>query len=125
MVQTATCTGSHALPRIPLGAAFVYRIYGDHGTLLYVGMTCDVTARLGQHAVGQPWWATARRVEWDMFGDVEAAAAVERRQIRQLRPLHNRTHNRQLPPPVQPCDPDVRARAAHASISPFDQVTSW
>jgi excinuclease UvrABC nuclease subunit len=69
----------------------VYRFYGRHGVLLYVGQSVDWVARRKAHRHEYIWMQelTATRVEW--FASVSIAKAIECYAIEKERPLYNRT----------------------------------
>jgi prevent-host-death family protein len=71
----------------------LYRLYGEGGALLYIGITNDPTARFEQHAGDKEWWPSVNRhtVEW--FEDRPSAAKAEADAIRAEDPAHNWTYS--------------------------------
>lgn len=67
----------------------LYRLYGESGQLLYVGITRNPDARWGTHSMTKPWWAevASRAVEWHPSRSV--AQRAERIAIVAERPLYN------------------------------------
>ena len=67
----------------------LYRLFDKKGTLLYVGVTGRVRARMKQHARKQPWWpeVATRKTVW--YGSRPTALANERLAIRTESPLYN------------------------------------
>lgn len=67
----------------------LYRLYDSAGTLLYVGITADVEARMVNHAYEKPWWprVVRRTVEW--HENRKIALAKELAAIRSEAPKHN------------------------------------
>lgn len=70
----------------------IYRAYDAEGRLLYVGITRGLRARFRQHFEESPWVADIARLEFDPGYTEAEARAEEERQIKQLRPLHNKVH---------------------------------
>ncbi len=67
----------------------LYRFYDAHNTLLYVGVTRDLSARFGAHRRDAAWWLDAARVEVAFYESMDAAAAAEAVAIVTERPLYN------------------------------------
>lgn len=67
----------------------VYRVYGRPPRPLYVGSTCDLLRRMGEHRRRSEWWSKARKIAVTRHVNRRAACAVEGRAIRELRPTHN------------------------------------
>ena len=67
----------------------LYRLYGDTGQLLYVGISNDPGRRFGQHASTKSWWQAVRGISLDWYSSREDALAAETRAIRVERPLAN------------------------------------
>jgi hypothetical protein len=59
----------------------VYTHRDAEGRALYVGQSMRLAERTATHSATKPWWRD------------EALDALERRLIRELDPLHNRTHS--------------------------------
>lgn len=70
---------------------YVYRLYAADGTLLYVGQSQYPETRRKKHAT-KAWGALIDRMELDPYPTREETRAVERRQIIDLAPKHNRQH---------------------------------
>ncbi|GAB2331761.1 GIY-YIG nuclease family protein [Streptomyces variabilis] len=71
------------------GPTAVYRLYGEDGALLYVGVSSAPKARWAQHRADKAWWPEVRRytIEW---ADNRAAALVhEAEAIRSETPRYN------------------------------------
>lgn len=66
----------------------VYRLYGEDGALLYVGMTTNPLGRIPQHK-RKPWGPqiASQTVEW--HPNREAAKAAERSAIHHENPAYN------------------------------------
>jgi predicted GIY-YIG superfamily endonuclease len=71
----------------------LYRIWGNDGQLLYVGISKSALSRLGQHLTEKPWAADIVNVTIETFPTRELAAAAEVAAIQSEKPLHNVTHN--------------------------------
>ena len=67
----------------------VYRFFGAHDVLLYVGMTGDLDERFAFHAKKAPWWPDAMRHEVEWFASREEGLAAEISAIESERPLWN------------------------------------
>lgn len=71
------------------GTTYLYRIYTADHELLYIGITDNITRRLGDHSKQQPWWATAHHYQLDAHPTRFAAETAERQTIRDEHPQHN------------------------------------
>jgi predicted GIY-YIG superfamily endonuclease len=71
----------------------LYRFYDRHGTLLYVGLTLDPSARWATHSKEKPWWLKVTDIRIEHFPDRESVEAAEKRAIRAENPRHNVTHS--------------------------------
>jgi hypothetical protein len=80
----------------------VYRFFSLNGSL-YVGRTEDVAARFNSHSTQSEWWVDVDRYELTFHGTFEEAFNVERQQILELEPVHNRYRFEPSPePPPRP-----------------------
>lgn len=79
-------------PQVPVPTA-LYRLCGNRGTLLYVGITDNPDRRWFQHAGDKSWWPSveAKSITW--FPSREQALDAEAQAIRTERPIHNVQHN--------------------------------
>ena len=75
----------------------LYRIYGEGGGLLYVGVTSNRVSRMQSHAE-KGWWREVRQVEYEDFATRTEALAAERSAIVGSLPKYNRAH---VPPQVR------------------------
>ncbi len=67
----------------------LYRHFAADGTLLYVGISLSVAARLSQHMHGSRWAAEIARVEVTQYPYRAAAVEAEQDAIRSERPKFN------------------------------------
>lgn len=69
----------------------LYRLYGEGGALLYVGITHHVEQRFTEHERDKPWWpeVETKAVEW--FDTRPLALAAELRAIHDEEPRYNVT----------------------------------
>lgn len=67
----------------------LYRLFAVDGTLLYIGITADLPARLRQHAGDKDWWHEVARHTATPCADRRAALAAESMSINRERPLYN------------------------------------
>ena len=77
-------------------ACYVYRLWDANGQCLYVGMvggTRGLRERIREHRQGKPWFREVARLNYIECGP-DAVNDEEKRQIAELRPLHNIQHNR-------------------------------
>lgn len=69
----------------------LYRLYGQDGVLLYVGITKNIRVRFAHHARNKDWWPQVdrgrTRIVW--LDDRPTAEAAELEAIRDERPVHN------------------------------------
>ncbi len=72
----------------------LYRHFDAAGRLLYVGISLNSVARLGQHLRTAAWFFDISRVEIEWFPARVDAEQAERAAILTERPLHNITHTR-------------------------------
>lgn len=72
-----------------LESVAVYRLFDEHGFLLYVGIAADVKARFSQHSKDKPWWPDVARWEVEWFRDRATAAAAEAAAIVEEGPAYN------------------------------------
>lgn len=73
-----------------VGRCYLYRFYGGDGSLLYVGITDDLIARLASHRRTAGWWSAVARTESVIYPTRRAAEYAEAVAIRSERPAHNR-----------------------------------
>lgn len=99
----------------------LYRIWGDAGLLLYIGISKDFGSRWKAHAKQQPWWPEMRRLtadEW--FDDRKDAEAAEAAAIKAERPKYNKVHAIPAVRVVQPRPRrQTRKRSADGVPQPF------
>lgn len=67
----------------------LYRYFADDGALLYVGITNDMSRRMGQHADRKDWWSEVRGVTVDWYPDRPSVLAAEARAVNVEQPRHN------------------------------------
>lgn len=84
---------SKALVQLPTKPHALYRFYDRTDVLLYVGITMDLPARVGQHRKEKPWWTEVHHITIEQFDTRSAALAAEERAIKEDGPLYNSTHN--------------------------------
>ncbi len=84
---------------MPAATEFVlYRVWGEAGLLLYVGVSKNFGARWKQHANMQPWWSEMRQLtadEW--FSSRADAEAAERAAIGAEQPKYNKRQDTETP----------------------------
>lgn len=78
----------------------LYRHFAADGALLYVGISLDATARLGQHMRGSAWKDEIENVSVVNFDTLEEARAAEAAAITAERPRFNKRHARSDAHPV-------------------------
>ena len=76
----------------------VYRAFGDDGSLLYVGRTNNLPARLRAHRREKPWWPSVNRWTVENFDNPESAAMHETVAIQTEAPKHNVQHAGRMVP---------------------------
>lgn len=82
-------------PDAPLvGKNMVYKLYGEFGALLYVGITDRGPTRLSEHYRHKPWFNEVARVEFERYDSRRESSAREVELITSLAPLYNIQHNR-------------------------------
>lgn len=69
----------------------VYRLYGPHDLLMYIGMTANLTARLAVHRSKHKnsWWPLVERHEVEWFPTFWIAQIEEARLLQLHRPMCN------------------------------------
>lgn len=83
----------------------LYRFYAADGTLLYVGITCNVSTRWTTHARKRDWWVDVASCTLEHFPDRESVLAAERSAILTERPTWNVIHNRGWAPGDESWEP--------------------
>jgi hypothetical protein len=76
----------------------LYRMFDEHGHLLYIGITGDLGKRLGQHSFKR-WFPLVQRITLEWLPNRAAALVAERRAISAERPRYNLAV---LQPPKEP-----------------------
>jgi prevent-host-death family protein len=71
----------------------LYRLYGEAGILLYIGISHQPDVRFEQHAKLKEWWPQVVRREIEWFDDRPSAAVAEADAIRSEDPEHNGTYS--------------------------------
>jgi hypothetical protein len=74
----------------PCRRGYVYRLWGAT-TVIYIGQTVNLRARMDAHAKDKPWWPEVRAVEYTVVSTGKLDR-VEREQIRLWSPEHNKMH---------------------------------
>ena len=69
---------------------FVYRAYNKMGTLIYVGITCDVGRRMSQHKAQKPWWGKVQKITIRKYDTRQEAERIERQSILRYKPKYNK-----------------------------------
>lgn len=68
---------------------YLYRVFGEEGELLYVGVAYSVGRRLAEHQDAAAWWPRATRVELEVHEDRGSALAAETIAIKTEHPIYN------------------------------------
>lgn len=107
---------------------YLYRVFGEAGVLLYIGITDDFGRRWKQHARMQPWWPERRSFAIDLYDSREEAKAAEEAAIKVERPKHNFVHAspeirkaRSKAPAVRPSAIPPRRRGVYMSPQELDR----
>lgn len=80
------------LKRIPRRADVphaLYRLYDEHGTLLYIGISLRVAERMREHEAKQPWWTEVATARFEPHLDKTAALLAEAAAIQAEHPKYN------------------------------------
>lgn len=72
---------------------FLYRAFTSQDRLLYVGITSNWAARLGEHAEGSDWMELCTRLTVEKFETREEVERAEIAAIKKEQPLYNKAHN--------------------------------
>jgi predicted GIY-YIG superfamily endonuclease len=102
----------------------VYRIRGEAGVLLYIGMTSSPSIRWNAHQLEQPWWDELRTLTVEWHESRPEAEAAEKAAILAEQPKYNVTYlkparlgrNRKAPEVIP-----VRKGAAELAPRPDDE----
>ena len=86
----------------------LYRCFAKDGSLLYVGITGNITARMKAHAKRAAWWRRCCRRTVTLYATRAAAEDAEDAAILTEHPLHNRIGR----VPVPAAAPRLRLTAA-------------
>ena len=76
-------------PNIHNLPAAVYRLFDEHGVLLYVGASYDPNARIKRH-MAKSWGSEIARTKVSWYDDRRTAFGVEAIAIREEEPRYNR-----------------------------------
>lgn len=91
--------GALTIPDPATDQTYVYRAYCAHDTLLYVGVTNDLTRRMAHHLQkSRHWYRNMARLEWELYRTRREALNVEDRLIRTQYPVHNKSGRVPRPP---------------------------
>lgn len=71
----------------------VYRCFDVDGVLLYVGISVNVIARIGEHRKSKLWWPAVETMTIEHHSTRKRAAIAERDAIQAEHPLHNDKFN--------------------------------
>lgn len=93
----------------------LYRWWGEDGTLLYVGKSISLFARIAAHRKSSGFFPSAATMTIERFPDEAALAIAEVVAIREEHPLHNVAHNRAAGSPrmLLPETPEEKQVASH------------
>lgn len=72
----------------------LYRFYDEDGSLLYIGITLDLPARMRAHRGDKPWWTEVYRIEIEHFDSRPEVDRAERESILNERPKYNVMYNK-------------------------------
>lgn len=67
----------------------LYRHWGEDGSLLYVGISCNVGVRTSQHAKAAHWFHLVQKITVDNFPDRQSAMNAEAIAIFNEKPKYN------------------------------------
>jgi excinuclease UvrABC nuclease subunit len=73
----------------------LYRVYGDEGILLYIGVSNNFGRRWNEHSRNQPWWNSRRRMTVDWYNTEDEALDAEAHAIFNEQPRYNVMHRKQ------------------------------
>jgi predicted GIY-YIG superfamily endonuclease len=76
----------------PDGRTALYRLYNEHGSLLYVGISAKPDSRFKQHASDKAWWPEVARKAVEWYETRRNAEAAEIAAIKANAPHYNRDH---------------------------------
>jgi len=69
----------------------LYRLYGAHDRLLYVGITNNPTVRWASHSATQPWWHLVVRKDVEWFDSRSEALIAEKKAVTAEGPVYDGT----------------------------------
>ena len=72
------------------GAEYLYRLYDEDMTLLYVGITWNPFVRWTAHSKNHDWWGRVAHVDIHQCPDNRSARDWETWCIKHLDPIHNK-----------------------------------
>lgn len=82
---------------------YLYRLYATDGSLLYVGITSNLTRRMSDHRLRQPWWHEVAHTNTTCLPDRTVALRAESRAIRDEDPRYNLAgKDYERPPAMRP-----------------------
>lgn len=71
---------------------WLYRLYAEDGTLLYVGVTQCGQERFAEHRKSKPWWPQVASHTIQVYESRTDVLLAERHAIYREKPLHNVVH---------------------------------
>lgn len=70
----------------------LYRLYDAEGSLLYIGITYDLSKRWTSHSYEKTWWHLVTRKEHQWFEDRTQAEEAEKAAVAAEHPRYDATH---------------------------------
>ena len=74
---------------------YLYRHFDADGQLLYVGITCNPSKRLGQHRRSKDWFTDIAQTTYEKYASRADVIAAEKAAIEAEHPLWNVCHNKE------------------------------
>lgn len=71
------------------GPTTLYRIFGEDGSLIYVGISAHPVQRIKEHSKAKPWWGEVANVTMEHFPTRRDARRAEDSAILSEMPIHN------------------------------------
>ena len=101
---------------------YLYRVFDDHGGLLYIGVSDAPMRRFGQHHRTAPWADQVAQILVEPFETRSEAEEAERIAIADERPAYNVVHNPQSDPAPAPAQTYAVVHRVESGDPWLDQV---
>ena len=108
-----------------LETTFVYQCFDAQGNLLYVGMTSSCERRMKQHEMYSPWYKNMSNYTAESFSERHTAARHERKLIKTLLPMHNKSGWKSVKMTLKGDTPGIQETRAEIQRRFLERIASF